>query len=55
MPSYPPEPLEHCAERIAAFKVPQRVVFVEECPTTASGRIRKVLVGEAYADLYAGG
>ena len=34
--------IEHCRGRIASFKVPRLVVFVEDLPMTASGKIRKV-------------
>ncbi len=31
-----------CRGKVASFKIPRRVVFVEEFPMTASGKIRKV-------------
>ncbi|TLP79342.1 AMP-binding protein [Nesterenkonia sphaerica] len=31
----------HCGERLAKFKVPDRIEFVEELPRTATGKIRK--------------
>ena len=34
--------LERCRGRIASFKIPRQVIFVEEMPTTPSGKIRKV-------------
>ncbi|TYK52798.1 FadD3 family acyl-CoA ligase [Actinomadura decatromicini] len=32
----------HCRERLANFKVPREVVFVDDLPKTASGKIRRV-------------
>src|SRR5581483_3703218 len=32
----------YCRGRIAGFKVPRRVVFVAEFPTTASGKVQRV-------------
>jgi fatty-acyl-CoA synthase len=32
---------EHCRENLAYFKVPRYVVFVDDFPTTASGKVRK--------------
>ncbi|WP_420625270.1 class I adenylate-forming enzyme family protein [Candidatus Poriferisodalis sp.] len=34
--------IERCRGRIASFKIPRQVIFVEEMPTTPSGKIRKV-------------
>jgi fatty-acyl-CoA synthase len=34
--------LAHCRGRIASFKVPRRVVFVDNFPMTSSGKIQKV-------------
>jgi O-succinylbenzoic acid--CoA ligase len=33
---------EHCAERLAAFKVPKAFELVEELPRTESGKVRRV-------------
>jgi acyl-CoA synthetase (AMP-forming)/AMP-acid ligase II len=38
--------LEHCRGRIASFKVPRHVFFVEEFPMTSSGKIQKVKLRE---------
>ena len=38
----PEELIAHCRGRIAGFKVPRHVLFVEEFPTTGSGKVRKV-------------
>jgi fatty-acyl-CoA synthase len=38
--------LAHCRGRIASFKIPRRVVFVDEFPMTSSGKIQKVKLRE---------
>ena len=38
--------LAYCRGRVASFKIPRRVFFVEEFPMTASGKIRKVELRE---------
>jgi acyl-CoA synthetase (AMP-forming)/AMP-acid ligase II len=40
---------EHCRGRLAAYKVPTRVVVVEEFPRNASGKIHKVRLRELLA------
>lgn len=44
----------HCADRLAPFKVPKRVLFMEDLPRTASGKIQKVKLRDTYAGLYDG-
>ena len=34
--------LAHCRGRIASFKIPRRVIFVDDFPMTSSGKIQKV-------------
>lgn len=34
--------IENCRGKVASFKIPRHVVFVDEFPMTASGKIRKV-------------
>jgi fatty-acyl-CoA synthase len=36
------ELLAHCKGRIASFKIPRRVLFVDDFPMTSSGKIQKV-------------
>ncbi|MFB4306627.1 FadD3 family acyl-CoA ligase [Actinomadura sp. GTD37] len=36
------ELIAHCRERLANFKVPQEVVFVDDLPKTASGKVRRL-------------
>ena len=33
-----------CRGRIASFKIPRHVVFVDELPTTSSGKVQKVKI-----------
>jgi fatty-acyl-CoA synthase len=36
------EVLAHCRGRIASFKIPRHVIFVDDFPMTSSGKIQKV-------------
>lgn len=45
--------LERCRERLAPFKVPKKVIFVDDFPRTASGKIQKVPLRERHTELYA--
>jgi malonyl-CoA/methylmalonyl-CoA synthetase len=38
--------------RLAAYKAPKRVVFVQELPRNAMGKVQKNLLRERYADLF---
>ncbi|MGE0004368.1 MAG: malonyl-CoA synthase [Parvibaculaceae bacterium] len=38
--------------RLAGFKLPKRVVFVDDLPRNAMGKVQKNLLRQAYADLY---
>jgi fatty-acyl-CoA synthase len=38
--------LAHCRGRIASFKIPRAVFFVDEFPMTSSGKIQKVRLRE---------
>ena len=44
----------HCQARIASFKAPKRVVFVESLPKNPSGKLLKRELRQRYADLFAG-
>ena len=37
----------HCRERLAAFKVPEVIVIVDEIPRTPTGKVQRKRVGEA--------
>ena len=48
---YGPQPAEaeliaFCRERLAAYKAPRRVIFVERLPRTASGKLRRAALRE---------
>ncbi len=40
------EVIEHCRGRVASFKIPRHVAFVDEFPMTSSGKIQKVWLRE---------
>jgi fatty-acyl-CoA synthase len=40
------EVLAHCRGRIASFKIPRHVIFVDDFPLTSSGKIQKVKLRE---------
>jgi malonyl-CoA/methylmalonyl-CoA synthetase len=39
--------------KLAAYKAPKRIVFVEELPRNAMGKVQKALLRERYAALFA--
>ena len=41
------------ATQLAAFKAPKRIVFVDELPRNAMGKVQKNLLRERYAGLFA--
>jgi fatty-acyl-CoA synthase len=41
-----PDVVAHCRGRIASFKIPRHVVFVDDFPMTSSGKIQKVKLRE---------
>jgi malonyl-CoA/methylmalonyl-CoA synthetase len=45
--------LERLHHRLARYKLPKRVLFVEEFPRNAMGKVQKNLLRETYRDLYA--
>ncbi len=44
-----PALIEHCRERIAAFKVPSTIYILEEIPRTATGKVQRRRVAEFIA------
>jgi acyl-CoA synthetase (AMP-forming)/AMP-acid ligase II len=42
------ELLDFCRERLARYKVPKSVVFVDAMPTTGAGKIDKKALVETY-------
>jgi len=43
------EILEHCAERLASYKRPARIVFLDQIPRTASGKAQKHILRQTHA------
>ncbi len=43
-----------CKEKLAAFEVPKKVIFVDKLPITSTGKMRKVELREKYGDLFKG-
>ena len=39
-------------ERLATYKLPKRVIFVDDLPRNAMGKVQKALLREMYKDLY---
>jgi len=46
------EVIAFCKERMAGYKVPKKVLIVDDFPRTASGKIQKVKLREQFGDLY---
>ena len=39
-------------QRLAKFKLPKRVIFVDDLPRNTMGKVQKNLLRETYGDLY---
>jgi acyl-CoA synthetase (AMP-forming)/AMP-acid ligase II len=46
----PEEIIEHCRQRLAGFKRPRSVVFVEELPRNPMGKLLKRVLREQYGN-----
>jgi len=46
--------IEALKPRLAKFKLPKRVLFVEDLPRNTMGKVQKNLLRDAHKDLYAG-
>ena len=44
--------LDHLKGRLAKFKLPKRVIFVDDLPRNAMGKVQKALMRQTYAGLY---
>ena len=42
--------IEHCRGRIGGYKIPRRMVFVQELPKSAMGKILKTKIRETYGE-----
>jgi malonyl-CoA/methylmalonyl-CoA synthetase len=42
-------------QRLAGFKLPKRVIFLDDLPRNTMGKVQKALLRETYKDLYAAG
>jgi len=47
--------LDALAERLARYKQPKRVLFLDDLPRNAMGKVQKNRLREAFADLFARG
>jgi fatty-acyl-CoA synthase len=45
------EIIETCRERLAPFKVPKKVIFVDSLPKSPTGKILKRMMRETYGTL----
>jgi malonyl-CoA/methylmalonyl-CoA synthetase len=48
-----PEVIAACREKLAAFKAPKRVFFVDDLPRNAMGKVQKNVLREAYKGAFA--
>jgi long-chain acyl-CoA synthetase len=47
------EIVEHCRKHLGGFQVPKLVRILDEMPMTATGKLRKVELRQAYSDYFA--
>ena len=47
--------IAECRKHLAAFKSPKRILFVDELPRNAMGKVQKNLLRQKYAGLFEGG
>ena len=45
--------INHCKERLAKFKVPKKIIFIDQIPTNHVGKILRKKLREEYKDLFA--
>lgn len=48
------EIIAHCKRELGGFEVPKKVILLDQLPMTATGKVKKHLLRQQYADLYAG-
>ncbi|MFO7964109.1 MAG: AMP-binding protein [Desulfobacterales bacterium] len=44
--------LEHCKKKLGRFEVPKKVLFLDQFPVTATGKVKKHMLKQAYANVY---
>ena len=44
---------ESARERLAKYKLPKRVIFVDDLPRNAMGKVQKNVLRETYSDIFA--
>ena len=47
------EVIAQARARLAAYKAPKRILFVDELPRNAMGKVQKNLLRQRYADIFA--
>ena len=45
---------EHCRKHLGGFQVPKLVRILDEMPMTATGKLRKVELRQAFSEHFAG-
>ncbi len=45
--------IDHCKTELGGFETPKRVIILDQLPMTASGKVKKHLLREEYAELFA--
>ena len=48
-----PTLIEHCRQRLGKHEVPKRIVFIDQMPATATGKVQKNVLREQFSTLYA--
>ena len=48
------EMIAECRKRLAAFKTPKRIIFVEDLPRNAMGKVQKNLLRQTYGATFTG-
>ena len=46
--------IDHCKTELAGFETPKKIIILDELPMTATGKVKKHLLRDKYADLFAG-
>ncbi len=46
------EMMDHCKAKLSSFKIPKKIIFVDELPKTPTGKILKRNMRESYKDIF---